>query len=219
MTIISFLTPYHRVQKALQWWSYRQSARLLLEAEQIRDGLLQETFTMRRNLDLLLLDNLNLPNDKIQDSIKRIESFHHNLVKLSDRLFPESLQDSFPLAIDSLVEAWLVSHPYLHFQIDMPIHWRQEPSERGLMILTFLQELFTITLSGVSIPASIHLSLKSNHGLGKLTVTINYSQTSTIFFNSRQIELDYLCRSYQLLTSGKCIYHIRNFTVSWCFSW
>lgn len=219
MTIISFLTPYHRVQKALQWWSYRQSARLLLEAEQIRDGLLQETFTMRRNLDLLFLDDLSLPNDKVQDSIKRIENFHHSLVKLSDRLFPESLQDSFPLAIESLVEPWLVSNPHLHFHIDMPISWRHEPGERGLIILTLLQELLTVTLSELLRPVSIYISLKSNNGLGKLTVKINYSQTSSIFFNSSLIELDYLSRSCQLLTSGKCIYHIQNLTVSWCLSW
>ena len=219
MTIISFLTPYHRVQKALQWWSYRQSAKLLLEAEQIRDGLLQETFTMRRNLDLLILDNLNFPTDKIQDSVKRIENFHLYLVKLSDRLFPESLQDSFPLAIESLIESWLVSNPQLQFQIDMPIYWRHEPGERGLIILTFLQELLTVTLSETLMPASIYLNLKFNNNLGKLTVKINYSQTSSVFFNSRLIELDYLCHSYQLLTAGKCIYHIRNLTVFWCFSW
>ncbi|BCL37167.1 hypothetical protein NSMS1_36140 [Nostoc sp. MS1] len=189
------------------------------EAEKIRDGLLQETFTMRRNLDLLLLDNLNLPNDKIIDSLKRVENFHYSLVKLSDRLFPESLQDSFPLAIESLVESWLVSHPHIDFQLDMPIYWRNEPSERGLIILSFLEELLTLTLSEVTIPTSIHLSLKSHNSLGKLTVKINYYQTSTIFFNSRLIELDYLSHSCQLLTSGKCIYHIRNLTVSWCFSW
>ncbi|BAT56514.1 hypothetical protein NOS3756_55210 [Nostoc sp. NIES-3756] len=219
MTIFSFLIPYHRVQKALQWWSYRHSAKLLWEAEQIRDGLLQETFTMRRNLDLLILDNLNLPNDTIQDSLKRVENFHYSLVKLSDRLFPESLQDSFPLAIESLVEAWLVSHPQLNFQIDMPIYWRHEPSERGFMILTFLQELLTVALSEVLIPTSIYLSLKPHNDLGKITVKIHYSQTSTFFLNSRLIELDYLSHSCQLLTSGKCIYHIRNLTISWCFSW
>ncbi|MBD2346494.1 hypothetical protein [Anabaena subtropica] len=219
MTIIPFMTSYHRVQKALQWWSYRQSAKLLLEAEQIRDGLLQETFTMRRNLDLLFLDNINLPNDKAQDSLKRIENFHHSLVKLSDRLFPESLQDSFPLAIESLLESWLASNPHIYFHIDMPIYWRYEPGERGLIILTLLEEFLTISLSEISIPTSLYLSLKLKDNTGILTVKITYSQTSSFFVTSGLTELDYLCQTCRLLTSGKCFYHAHDFTISWSFSW
>lgn len=219
MTIIPFLTSYHKLQKALQWWSYRQSGKLLLEAEHIRDGLLQETFTMRRNLDLLFLDNVNLPNTQVQDSLKRIENFHHSLVKLSDRLFPESLQDSFPLAIESLLESWLASNPHIYFHIDMPIYWRYEPGERGLIILSLLEEFLTITLSEIFIPNSVHLSLKLKNEIGKIAVKITYSEKSSFFPNPYSIELDYLCQICQLLTSSKCFYHSHDFTIFWYFSW
>lgn len=219
MTIIPFLTSYHKAQKALQWWSYRQSSKLLLEAENIRDSLLQETFTMRRSLDLLSMNYLDLSSDKLRHFLQQIDNFHDSLVQLSDRLFPESLQDSFPLVIESLLEPWLNSNPHLYFQIDMPIYWRYEPAERGLIILRSLEELLTITLSEILMPKSIYISLKQKSEIGQLTVKINYSEGAAIVFRPSLLELDYLCQSCQFLTSAKCFYHTHDFRVSWYFSW
>ncbi|MBD2252087.1 hypothetical protein [Nostoc parmelioides] len=219
MTIIPFLTSYYRVQKALQWWSYRQSSKFILEAENIRDSLLQETFTMRRNLDLLSTNPWELSSEKIKQYLDKVDHLHHSLVDISDRLFPESLQDSFPLAIEGLLKSWLVTNPHLYFQIDMPIYWRHEPPQSGLIILNSLEELLTITISDILMPNSIYISLKQKQGLGQLSVKINYSEVCNILFHSSLSSLDYLCQSCQFLTSAKCFYYTQSSRVYWYFYW
>ncbi len=218
MSLVRFLTSYHSIQQALQWWSSRQSKKLFLEAEKIRDDLLQDSFTIRRNLDLLSVDNLNSGN-RVQECLKHIDNFHHSLVQLSDRLFPASLQDSFPLAIECLLEPWLALSPQLYFQIDMPVYWRHEPAERSLIVLTALNELLTISLPEVIAPTLIYINLKQHKNIGQLIVEITYPNVSTFVLYSRLPELNYLCESFRLLTSGKCFSHTKNLRVSWYFSW
>ncbi|MBD2409679.1 hypothetical protein FACHB389_24065 [Nostoc calcicola FACHB-389] len=219
MSLVRFLTSYQRIQQSLQWWSSRQSMKLFVEAERIRDDLLQESFTIRRNLDLLTVDNLNLSDNKIQECLKQIDNFHHSLVQLSDRLFPASLQDSFPLAIECLLEPWLVSNPQLYFQIDLPLYWRHEPAERSLIVLTALNELLTITLAEVLASTSVYITLKQQKNIGQLIVEITYSNMSTFVLHSRLPELNYLCETFRLLTSGKCFNRTRNMNIRWYFYW
>jgi hypothetical protein len=193
--------------------------KLFVEAEKIRDDLLQESFTIRRNLDLLTVDNLNLSDNKIQECLKQIDNFHHSLVQLSDRLFPASLQDSFPLAIECLLEPWLVSNPQLYFQIDLPLYWRHEPAERSLIVLTALNELLTITLAEVFASTSVFINLKEQKNIGQLIVEITYSNVSTFVLHSRLPELNYLCETFRLLTSGKCFNRTKNMKICWYFYW
>ena len=117
--MIPFMTSNNKIQQALQWWFYREFLKLFLESEKIRDDLLQESFTIRRDLDLLIIDNLNLSVTRIPAYIRKIDNFHHSLVQLSDRLCPIYIQDSLPLSIECLLEQWINSHPYLDFQINI----------------------------------------------------------------------------------------------------
>lgn len=219
MTIVRFLTSYHRIQQALQWWSSRQSMRLFLEAEKIREDLLQESFTIRRSLDLLARDNVNLSINRTQECLKQVDNFHHSLVELSDRLFPAYLQDSLPLAIECLLEPWLVSNPHLYFHINMPTSWRHESADRSLIVLRALEELLLITLPEVLMPISIYISLEERKNIGELMVQITYPDTSTFIFYSSLPELNYLCESFQFLTSGKCFCRSQNLTIACYLCW
>jgi hypothetical protein len=219
MTLVRFLPAYHRIQQALQWWSSRQSMKLFLEAEKIRDGLLQETFTIRRNLDLVAVENLNFSSNQTQDYLKQIDQFHHSLVQLSNRLFPESLQDNFPLAIECLLEPWLAAHPHLYFHLDLPVSWRHEQAEHSLIVLSALDELLTISLPHILTPITIYISLKPQKNFGQLNVQIHYPDVTTFICRSSLPELDYLCDTVQLLTSGRCFYRTNNRKVIWYFCW
>lgn len=208
-------------QKALQWWSYRQSIKLFLEAEKIRDGLLQESFTIRRSLDVLTIDNLSLSIDGIQDCIKKVDNFHHSLVQLSDRLCPTFIQDSLPLSIEYLLQPWLSSHPHLYFHIDMPDYWRHEPTECSLIILRVLEELLIIALpeAELSIAVSLYIKLKQIGNMGQLVVKISYPDISTLIFHSQLPELEYLYHIFKFLISGRCLYYHRNLRSFWHFYW
>ncbi|WP_341530779.1 hypothetical protein WKK05_16810 [Nostoc sp. UHCC 0302] len=213
------MTSYHKIQQALQWWSSRQSMKLFLEAEKIRDGLLQESFTIRRSLDLLAIDNLNLSLTKTQECLKKVDNFYHSLVQLSDRLFPAYIQDSLPLAIEFSLEQWIASNSHLDFHIDMPIYWRYESADRSLIVLRALEELLAITLPEVLIPTSVFISLKQQENISQLIVKITYTDLSTLVFYSSFTELEYLCESFRFLTSGKCYFSRHNLSVTYYFSW
>ncbi|MBW4587322.1 hypothetical protein [Aetokthonos hydrillicola] len=219
MLLMWSLRSHNKTQQALQWWFFRQSFKLFLEAEKIRDGLLQESFTIRRNLELLPVDNLELSVNKTQECLTKTNNFHQSLAQLSDRLCPAYLEDSLPLAIESLLESWLVSHPDFYVHIDMPKHWRNERAENSLIVLTALEELLRITLPEVLTQISIYISLKELGNVGQMVVKVTYPDTSTFSFYSNLPELGYLYESFRFLTSGKCFCRSKNITAAWYFRW
>lgn len=219
VTLIRFLVSEHTTQEALQWWSCRESIKLFQEAEKIRDGLLQESFAIRRSLEMLSVDNLELSFNKTQDCLKQIDQFHQSLVQLSDRLFPAYLQDSLPLAIHCLLEPWRTSHPHLYFKIDMPAYWRQEPVGCSLTVVRALEELLRITLPEVLTPMSIDISLEEQQNIGTLIVRMTYPDIFTLISYSSLPELKFLCKTFKMLTSGKCFYRIKNLSIVWYFCW
>jgi hypothetical protein len=219
MIFVRFLKYYHRTQEALQWWASRESSKLFLEAEKIRDGLLQESFTIRRSLEMLTVDNLQLSAKQTQECLKKIDTFHDSLAQLSDRLFPAYLQDSLPLAIQSLLEPWIASRNHIYFHVDMPDCWRHEPAEGSLIVLRALEELLRITLPEVLTPISIYITLKQQGNIAQLLVQITYPDVSNLVFYSSLPELAHLCESFKFLTSGKCFCRTKNLSVTWYFCW
>ncbi|MDF5725303.1 MAG: hypothetical protein PUP91_33600 [Rhizonema sp. PD37] len=216
-TFIYFIRYFYGTKQALQWWYSRQSIKLSLEAENIRDSLLQESFTMRRRLELLPVDSITLSHTT-QEHLQQINNFHQSLTQLSDRLSPAYIQDSLPLAIQSLLKLWVESHPDLDLRIDMPKYWRHEPAERSLIILKTLEELLRISLSNL-VQLSIYLSLKQHEDINQLVVQFTYPDIYTLIFHSQKSELNYLCKSFRFLTSGKCFYRSQKANMAWYFYW
>jgi len=217
--MIMFVKSYHRIQQALQWWSFRQSLKLSVEADKIREELLQELFTVRRNLELSAIDNQDVSIEKSQSYVKQIDHLHRSLARLSDRLFPSYLQDNFPLAIENLLEPWIVSYPHLDFHMSMPFSWRYEPAEHSLIVLNALEELLIITLPELLSPIVVNISLQQRQNLAQLIVTMTYSDLSMLISYSNLRELDYLCESFRALTAGKLFYRINNLLVAYYFYW
>jgi hypothetical protein len=213
------MTIEQKIQQALKWWSYRQCIKLFLEAENIRDSLLQELLTIRRNFDLLATDNLNLSAAQIREDLPKIRHFYDSLVKLSDRLCPSSIQDSLPLAIECLLDIWLTSKPHLYFHIHLPAQWRHESAERSLIILNTLEELLIITLPEVFIPITIDINLQQKINIAQLTVQLTYPDISTLIFHTSLPELEYLYDSFKILVSGQCFCQNQNLKVVWHFLW
>jgi hypothetical protein len=218
-TLLWFLVFDLRIRQALQWWANKESMKRFLEAEKIRDYLLQESFTIRRSLDMLTVDNLDLSVNKIQECVTKIDNFHQSLVELSDRLFPWHIQYSLPLAIECLLESRLIGNSYLSLQLDMPVVWQHQPTERNLIILTILDELLSIALPEVLTPVSIAITLKQGQNICCLMVEITYPDVSTMDLYTNLRELKYLCDIFDFLTSGKCVYRSQSLRGAWCFYW
>lgn len=219
MGLLWLLASYLRAQQALQWWSQRQSMQLFREAEKIRDGLLQESFTMRRSLELSLIDDVELSTKTSEDWLKKIQGFHYSLDQLSDRLSPAYIEDSLPLAIQCVVERWRTCNPRLKIEMELPEPWRHEPPDRSMVILRALDELLRITSSELLTEISMHISLKQQGDLGELIVHISYPNVSTLICYSRPKELQYLSQTFRFLTSGQCFCRRKKLTVAWYFRW
>ncbi|MBD2135063.1 hypothetical protein H6F47_22260 [Sphaerospermopsis sp. FACHB-1094] len=213
------MTYEQSIQEALQWWSYRQSIKLFGEAEKIRDSLLQETFAIRRSLDVLKIDHPNLLIQNCYEHTKKIDNFHHSLVQLSDRLCPVYIQESLPLSIQCLLEPWVLSNTHIYFHIDMPAYWQRESLEGSLIILRALEELLRITLRENFTPIAIYISLQLKENTKKLTVRITYSDLSNLTSYSYLPELNYLSDSLEFLMSGQCFYNSSNHRIAWYFCW
>ena len=63
------------MKKALQWWYKKKLTQLELETELIRDRLLQESFAMRRSLELSALESNESNSFSYQRCITQLENF------------------------------------------------------------------------------------------------------------------------------------------------
>ncbi len=233
MAIIKCAILHYKKQKSLQWWSCRQSMRLFLEAEIIRDSLLQDSFSIRRNLEMLPADETTISTGRINECLQTIDNFHDSLTKLSDRLFPAYLPDSLPLAIQSTLENYQRSHPNLDLYLDIPSYWFSEPAERSLVIIRSIEELLRICIPNAAIQilnqnqnqnqtlnqTLVRIRLKQQNGKAELIIQITYDDINTLSFYSNLPEARYLCDAFQFLTYGKCFYIRDNLSLTWHLSW
>jgi hypothetical protein len=203
----------------LQWWQQRQSRWLSCEAEKIRDGLLQESFTIRRSLELSLLNEDSTSTELKQDLLNKMEKFYHSLKQLSDRLSPAYIEDSLLLVIQGVVESWQRCNSNIKIGMEFPTAWRQEPRDRSILILRTLDELLRITSSELVTELSIHISLKQQGNIGELIVHISYPDVLTLDSHWGREDLEYLSQTFQFLTSGQCCRLREELTVVWYFRW
>jgi hypothetical protein len=220
ITLIQLVISYRQIQQALQWWFHRESLRLFLESEGIRDSLLQQSFIIRRSLELLPVNERELSIYKIQECLKKIDKLHQCLVQLSERLFPSYPQGNFPLTLQSVLEHWVASHPNIYCDINLPTCWRHESVEYSLIVVHFLEELLRIAVPETLAPISIYIHLKEQNHKAKLIVQITYPNKSTlILHSSHQPEFKILSKSFGFLTSGKCSFFQKNLNMTWYLCW
>jgi hypothetical protein len=101
LLLVSFL----KTQRALHWWQNRQAQQSHQAAEEIRNKLLQTSFSLRRNLEVAL------GNETSDISLDRawlntLDGLHNDLKLLSDCLSPPYLEESLPLVIQCRAEVW-----------------------------------------------------------------------------------------------------------------
>ncbi|OKH38182.1 hypothetical protein NIES2119_10985 [[Phormidium ambiguum] IAM M-71] len=219
MSLFWFIAFHHNTERAWQWWSNRQSRHLFYEAEKIRNGLLQDSCAMRRILESLLTDEGNISPELSQDYLMKIDKIYRSLEELSDRLAPINAEYSLPLGIESLVALWRKKNPYLKISLKIPQDWRQEPPELSLVILQIIDELLQINLLNELLNREISIQLKLEKNIAKLIVSISDGEIANKNFYNKSANLDYLSKTFQVLTSGKCYRRQKNLTEIWNFQW
>ncbi|MBW4695410.1 MAG: hypothetical protein KME27_26980 [Lyngbya sp. HA4199-MV5] len=220
LTLVWLLVSYLRTQQALQWWHGRQSLQLCQEADAIRNGLLQESLSMRRQLELSPVQPLGYLEQTHQTLLTTIEKFYVALNELSDHLDPPYLEDSLPLAIRSAMDAWRVHHPQYPVKLVLPAKWSHEPPEQGRILLTTLAELLRLTLlKDQPTELSIAICLISHARLSELRLELNCPDISRLSARTRATEFDQLSRAFCFLMPGRWCHQRKDQTLIWRLCW
>jgi hypothetical protein len=230
------------MQKAMQWWSEKLTTRLWCESEQIREELLQDMFAIRRSLELSLVNNRDISIAMSQDWLERFDQLHQSLGLLRNVLSPAYIEESLPLAIQSMLNQWdysfsqregvaLIADNLAHeclrssspnrltVATELPVDWLPEPLGRSRVILTTVSELLKIAVPEAESGIHLVIRLRQQKQLGELMIAANYFDTFPRLSRAHRQELRYLQQSFQCLTSGTCSYQKRKSTMTWYLRW
>lgn len=228
------------MKEAIQWWYQKKLRQLKSEANLIREQLLQESFAMRRSLELT-----SMKSDKFaprhQKYVEQLENFHSSLKQLSDRLDPPYLNEALPLALQHLVKRWREQLPEYQFRLNLPQKWQPESSADDFMVLNILEDLLNIqkphTLSNNLIAIDLEHNSFMNKFENQLRVMFAGEKTTKsksdsdwrshlasrdrvkgdIYGNCQ--ELQYLQQTFESLTSGSCSNILTEDSDVWLFNW
>jgi glucose-6-phosphate-specific signal transduction histidine kinase len=151
--------------------------------------------------------------------LRKFEDFHHSLKNLSDRLSPPFLEESFPLAIQHLLQLMQANNQAIDLELHLPKQWHHQESEFSRLMLSILDELLNIALAKIVKQTSVRVSLRELKGINKLRVQIVYPDEATLVDTSNSKELRYLQQSFQMLTLGQCFSERKELSVTWYFLW
>lgn len=220
LILVWLLASYLRAQEALQWWHRRQTLQLCQEADAIRNGLLQESLSIRRQLELSLVQPLGYQEQTHQTLITAIEKFHADLNDLSDHLAPPYLDDSLPLAIRSAMEDWKVHHPQYQLKLELPAEWKHESPEKGRILLMTLAELLQLTLlEYLSSELSITICLTTRAQRSELSLQVSCPDVSRLSAGTRTMEIAQLTRAFCFLMPGQWCHQRKGQTLIWRLCW
>lgn len=205
LALVSLLVSYFRMREVWQWWSQRQLLRSHQEAEIIRDCLLQQSFTMRRGLESVLIDS---HDPSVAACLEQLNLFHQSLNALSDRLSPPYLEDDLSLAIAHLLNSWKSEHTTIHFQ--HPPLWNQAAHPSDAFILDCIDEVLRIVMTDLLTPKVIFVSL--NNVRKQFNLEIRIPNVADLDIHS---DLKHLSQAMRFLVGGHCTFSYKQQTLTW----
>jgi len=215
-----WLAVFHwQTQQALRWWFEQQHHWLCREAEQVRNGPLQNTFVMRRQLEMNS-DALSKPLTEQPVWMAQVTQLNGQLVRLSDDLSPPYLEASLPLAL----QAWAQEEPLPRLLLCLPSSWPVEPTLRVSLLLSMLTHLLRGAMPEGDEPTAIALELaeRSPWGrvpIGVLTVRLDYPTVAAARIAGRSPQWSLLSRAFAVLAPGRCTRRRQAQRIVWQFRW
>lgn len=193
------------MKEAIQWWYQKKLRQLKSEAKLIQEQLLQESFAMRRSLELSSSESDELALCR-QKYLEQLEIFHSTLKDLSDRLYPSYIDEGLPFALQYTLKKWQEKFPFCQFELNIPSNWQQISQAHDVIVLNILEDLLQIQLSNTSVANSIFIQLKQDITEQKfknqLEVSFIYQKNDLKTSQKSQEKLKYLQEIFELLTLG-----------------
>lgn len=194
----------------LRWWHQYQAQLLNQEADLIRNGVLQEMFAMRRQLETSRLSQVDCPLTEIKRMYALIET-------LSDRLDPPYLQDSIPLALQHAAEVWRTK---LHLTLALPSIWESEPLEQSRLLILLTENLLQQIATADILPDSSKLTLQYQADIKELIFYAQYKKflPSSLALKISQ-SLQPFLNTFQLFTHGDYNQDVQPQSLKWALRW
>lgn len=192
----------------LRWWHRHQAQWLNREADAIRNGLLQDLFAVRRQLELL-------PSNS---GLATIEHLYQALEDLGNRLSSPYLHDSLPLAMQQALANW---PPQIPTRADLPNQWPIEPIEHSLLLLAVLNHLGQAIAAQPNLPQSCVVSLAAGPDGKQLAVSVDYDvavPAALLDLDQSETWMAYLT-TFDLFSQGQASSTHGAATLRWCFDW
>jgi hypothetical protein len=214
----SKFTASPKLRAAFQWWQgcwFRDAA---YQEEIIRDGVLQDIFSLKRGLELSSLTGLSPPSSEMAVWIDQLELLYRNLDQLADRLHPPYLEDSLDLALQHMIGRWIDKYPGITLSIQHPR--RLEPSMPGFnRILLFAVEQLLLLFLRVQDMITVRVLLTEKDTLSILRLTLELTQQNLAHLDSALQEVEYLQLVFPVLVDGYFIHSSSPTLLSCEFSW
>lgn len=205
-----------RTQKAVQWWCDRQTLNATEQAESIRDGLLQEIFSLRRSMELQLALQ---PQNSLENShrgLPQLEQIYNQLKNLAEQIAPLDLDTNFLFVIKQTLSKWSDERTDLKVSFDFPQDWNYPPSQNIHLILQFLMELLAIAVPEES--EEVLINLRSNTHQ-RIEVTVIYSDLGLHKKNEELVDIHYLGQAFEFLVPGTFRQRAWDCQITYSLSW
>ncbi|MGJ3248163.1 MAG: hypothetical protein ACFE0I_19025 [Elainellaceae cyanobacterium] len=204
-----------QTRRAWQWWHQRQVDRLHDGAELIRDGLLQELFAMRRNLELACDEQKPISNEHLQ----QLEAFHRMLEQVSNELSPAYIRDSLPLALQYILQTWGDRHPDIQQSVQLPSSWMDDEDDVQRIVVTAFEELLNLLSPYLQPEAVLRIALVPSNHSATLTVQVEQRDMQQVMSILDAEELVYLRQAFEMLTAGRWFQSVETSCIQWQWVW
>ena len=180
-------------QQAWHWWHNQRQQQQHTQAENVRDGLLQEAFALRRHLE----KGSHL-TDECAPYLDKFNQFYRSLENLSNELSPPFVEDSLPLALQFLLK----HHGQFETSLDLEpdTDWSCDGNERNRTVISIVAELLPLLMQDDQAPLKVRLRRTGTvNNLQFISNTLDQN-ASVLLMNSAEVQ--YIKEIFYSLMSG-----------------
>ena len=187
------------------------------EADFIRNGVLQDLFAIRRQLELSCHPQSDAKMFSYNNHLAELKRIYTLLENCSNRLAGPYLQDSLPLALQHIVQPWLEK---IHLKTEFPAAWESEPVEQTRLLTLLTDSLCRHLATASPKPHRCNMTLQSQGAFKKLTFHAQYEDflaSSLIDQASRQLKP--FLETFHIFTQGDYSQDFQPYSLTWVLCW
>ncbi|RZM76568.1 hypothetical protein [Leptolyngbya iicbica] len=208
-------TPDH--SELLRWWHRHQVRSLNELSDGIRNGLLQDLFTVRRQVELACLKPAGAAAYCCGQHLTELEKIYTQLEQLSSYLYSPFLEDSLPTALADALQPW---HSKLPLNCQFASEWESDLIEHNRLLIGFTQRLLTQLTQAALSPHRCDLTLRQQDYTKHLHYHITYSESlAPELLQVLSNQLEPFLKTFQIFTRGTYEQRLHSHELDWRLCW